>query len=121
MSTEQSAHFDAGLRARHAEALQRLSPQVLAQLAQRRHAALRGQPPTNIRHGGLRYAIAGFAAVGALALGLQLQRPAGLPLAPAATTAAVAASTPRNDTLLDQDPEFYAWLASPDARQLAME
>ena len=23
--------------------------------------------------------------------------------------------------LLDQDPEFYAWLASPDAQQLAME
>ena len=35
---------DAALRAHHADALARVSPRVRARLAQRRHAALRGEP-----------------------------------------------------------------------------
>lgn len=123
MNTGEHAPFDAALRARHAEALEQLSPRVRAQLAQRRHAALRGQTHPRARPVGLRYAIAGFAAIGALALGLQLQRPSSLDPATTPATVAHTAATAalRGDTLLDQDPEFYAWLASPDAQQLAME
>ena len=120
MNTGEHAPFDAALRARHAEALDQLSPRVRAQLAQRRHAALRGQTHPRARPVGLRYAIAG---IGALALGLQLQRPSSFDPAttPATVVRAAATAAPRGDTLLDQDPEFYAWLASPDAQQLAME
>lgn len=122
MNTGEHARFDAALRARHDAALEHLSPRVRAQLAQRRVAALRGQARATGRPAGLRYAVASFAAMGALALGLQLQRPPSLaPATLPATATAMAASEPRGDTLLDQDPEFYAWLASPDAQQLAME
>ena len=122
MKTGEHAPFDAALRARHAEALEQLSPRVRAQLAQRRHAALRGQAQPRARRNGLRYAIAGFAAIGVLGLGLQLQ-PARIapPTTPSTSVATVATGETRGDTLLDQDPEFYAWLASPDAQQLAME
>ncbi|MFN3311002.1 MAG: hypothetical protein ACK40R_04740 [Thermomonas sp.] len=120
--------FDAGVRARHAEALQRLSPRVQAQLAQRRNAALRGQPAAARRSHRLHYATAGLATLCALALGLHFQPPpseAPGALLPAATTAAVAASphkaTRAPSTLLDEDPEFYAWLGSSDARRVAME
>jgi hypothetical protein len=124
--------FDTTVQACHAVALQRLSPQVQAQLAQRRNAALRGQASNSqasrgqagqpARRNGMRYAVAGFAAVGALAFGLQLQRPTALaPILMPSPTTTTASPDPGADTLLDQDPEFYAWLASPDARQLAME
>jgi hypothetical protein len=109
--------FDAAIRARHQASLDRLSPRVHAQLAQRRNAALRGQA---VRRGhGLRYAAAGFAALCALAIGLQFGTlPA--PVAPA-TTAAQASASPSVGTMLDEDPEFYAWLASSDAQLVAME
>ena len=78
-------HFDSTLRAHHAAALTQVSPQVQAQLAQRRNAALRGTP-ARPRHG-LRYAAASFAAVGALAIGLRLYAPPTPPLATATSTA----------------------------------
>ncbi|TCT23521.1 hypothetical protein [Thermomonas haemolytica] len=119
--------FDASVRARHAEALQRLSPRVQAQLAQRRNAALRGQPAAARRAHRLHFAAAGFATLCALALGLHFQpgpseAPGALP--PAVTTAATAPThktTRAPSTLLDEDPEFYAWLGSSDARRVAME
>ena len=109
--------FDAAIRASHQAALDGLSPRVRAQLAQRRNAALHGQ---TVRRGhGLRYAAAGFAALGALAIGLQFgSLPA--PVAPALTAAQVSA-TPPVGTMLDEDPEFYAWLASHDAQLVALE
>jgi hypothetical protein len=110
--------FDAALRACHGDALGRLSPATRAQLAQRRHAALRGER----RHApqGLRYAVAGFAAVSALVLGLQLRQP---PLPTGSVPAQMMATTDaaRPATILDEDPEFYAWLASSDARLVALE
>ena len=141
-------NFDIHLRARHAAALAQLSPQVQAQLAQRRNAALRGSG-ARPRHG-LRYAAASFAAVGALAIGLRLYAPPTPPLATATstavvtqnhapipaisgtgtgtTTAAVTAattSTPSpssgSNPLLEEDPSFYAWLSTSDVPQLAME
>ena len=113
--------FDGALRTHHAASLRQLSPRVRAQLAQRRNAALRGELRTAASHG-MRYAAAGFAAVCALAIGLQFgpmtgrQTPAagtGIAPAPSATTSTA--------TMLDEDPEFYAWLASSDAQLVAME
>ncbi|MFZ5605695.1 MAG: hypothetical protein ACOY4A_00455 [Pseudomonadota bacterium] len=117
--------FDASVRARHAEALQRLSPRVQAQLAQRRNAALRGQPAPARRSHRLHFAAAGLATLCALALGLQF-RPVpseapGARLPAAALTAATPKAARAPTTLLDEDPEFYAWLGSSDARRVAME
>lgn len=111
--------FDHELRRQHATALEHLSPRTRAQLAQRRNTALRGE---SVRRGtGFRFAAASFAALCALAMGLQF----GLMPSPTspATTAGIA-SVPTGTTattMLDEDPEFYAWLASADARQLALE
>ncbi len=117
------ARFDAAVRARHATALAHLSPQVRAQLAQRRGAALRGQPPGPRQHR-LRFAVAGAAALGALALGLRLypqsQSPQAVP-ATAAVPVTAAASNTGGSLPLDEDPAFYAWLGSADAPRLAME
>ncbi len=112
--------FDSALRAQHEVSLERLSPRVQSQLALRRNAALRGEATRN-RHGhGFRYAAAGFAALCALAIGLQFGiMPAPTPSAP---TGSMASTSPTSAaTMLDEDPEFYAWLASSDAQQVAME
>ena len=120
MTETADARFDAGLRAHHTAALERLSPATRAQLAQRRHAAVRGERPRVAQ--GRRFALAGFAAVAALVAGLQLRQPMQPATAPTSQPAvAAAAGAPRPDTLLDEDPEFYAWLASNDARLVAME
>ncbi|MGX5673881.1 hypothetical protein [Thermomonas fusca] len=113
------ARFDAALRARHAAALAQLSLQVRAQLAQRRGAALRGQQPAPRQHR-LRFAMAGFAALCALALGVRLY-PQGVPSTPAAAPSAQLASSTGGSLPLDEDPDFYAWLGSADAPRLAME
>ncbi len=110
--------FDAALRARHAAALAQLSPQVRAQLAQRRGAALRGQRPAPRQHR-LRFAMAGFAALCALALGVRLY-PQEAPPAAAPASTQLASSTD-GSLPLDEDPDFYAWLGSADAPRLAME
>ena len=124
MNGNDTNRFDDALRGQHAIAVQRISPRVRAQLAQRRNAALRGEHSTVAAHGhGFRYAAAAFAAVFALAIGIQLR-----PVHPATGTPAtsVAATTATGQdrtstTMLDEDPSFYAWLDSSDVRQLAME
>jgi hypothetical protein len=66
------------------------------------------------------------AAVIALAIGLRPQT-VNAPVAThavATTTTATANATASSDDItaaLDRNPDFYAWLASPDAEQLAME
>lgn len=112
--------FDAALRARHQAALERLSPRVQAQLAQRRNAALRGEGSARRGHG-LRFAAASFAALFALAIGLQQLRTTPAPAAPATAHIAPTPSVTADSTMLDEDPDFYAWLASPDAQLVAME
>ena len=109
--------FDAALRQHHATAVDRLSPRTRAQLVQRRNAALRGERVAPAHR--MRYAAAGFAALCALAIGLQFgTMPApGEPVPGIAPT--MASST--DATMLDEDPEFYAWLASADAQLVAME
>ncbi|WP_051247308.1 hypothetical protein [Thermomonas fusca] len=118
MDAGADARFDAAIRTRHATALAQLSPQVRAQLAQRRVAALRGERPGARRHR-LRFAVAGFAALSALALGVRLypqEAPPGA--APASTQLA---NSTGGSLPLDEDPDFYAWLGSADAPRLAME
>ena len=114
------ARFDRTLRQHHATAVDRLSPRVRAQLAQRRNAALRGESVR--RSNGFRYAAASFAAICALAIGLQFGVVPG-PSNPATNTSIATVSAPgaSHTTMLDEDPEFYAWLASADAQQIAME
>lgn len=115
--TDGDARFDHALRQHHATAVDRLSPRVRAQLTQRRNSALRGE---SVRRGnGFRYAAASFAAVCALAIGLQFGLMPG-PTSPAAGIASATTSS-TDTTMLDEDPEFYAWLASADAQQIAME
>jgi len=113
--------FDASMRQHHAASVAQLSPQVSAQLVQRRNAAKRGEAVH--RGHGVRVGAAAFATLCALAIGLQL-RPTALPgtVAPAdATVTAIAPNGRAASTMLDEDPEFYAWLASSDAQQVAME
>lgn len=120
MTHDQITRFDGALRAHHDASLQQLSPRVRAQLAQRRHTALRGAAATRSHRFG--YAAAGFAALCALAIGLQFRHLPSPDAAPAAVIAAATANPARADsTMLDQDPDFYAWLASTDAMQVAME
>jgi len=40
---------------------------------------------------------------------------------PVATGIASTTTSSTDTTMLDEDPEFYAWLASADAQQIAME
>ena len=112
------ARLDRALRQHHATAVERISPRTRAQLAQRRNAALRGERVAPAY--GMRYAAAGFAALCALAIGLQFgMLPA--PGNPAVGGIASATTSSIDTTMLDEDPEFYAWLASADAQQIAME
>ena len=114
--------FDAALRGQHAIAVERISPRVRAQLAQRRNAALRGEHSTVAAHGhGFRYAAAAFAAVFALAIGIQLGPVHTNSGTPAVATTAATSQDRTGTTMLDEDPSFYAWLDSSDVRQLAME
>ena len=114
--------FDAALRGQHAIAVERISPRVRAQLAQRRNAALRGEGRTRPTHR-LRFAVAGVAAVCALAVGLRLSFPTSPTPTSVPPVSALAQATPTSggSMPLDEDPDFYAWLGSADATRLAME
>ncbi len=120
MTDDRNTRFDGSLRGHHEASLQQLSPRVLAQLAQRRNSALRGAPASRGHRFG--YAAAGLAALCAIAIGVQFRNPPSTVVPPANGIAAVTANAARADsTMLDQDPDFYAWLASNDASQVAME
>ena len=122
MNADHDNHFDAAVRAQHAISLERLSPRVRAQLSQRRNAALRGEHSTVAARGhGFRYASAAFAAVFALAIGIQLGPVHTNSGTPAVATTAATSQDRTGTTMLDEDPSFYAWLDSSDVRQLAME
>ena len=114
-----AARFDQVIRQHHANAVERISPRARAQLAQRRSAALRGEvqprPAFGLRHAGF-----AFAAVFAVAVGIGLM-PATQTPAPAPTPQVAATTSATSNTILDEDPDFYAWLASPDAQRVAME
>ena len=117
---DDTTRFDRALRGHHDVSLQALSPRVRAQLAQRGRAALLGASAT--RHHRYAYAAAGLAALCALAIGLQFRSlPAPMHTPATAVAASTAAPARAASTMLDEDPDFYAWLASSDAMQVAME
>ncbi|NUS38988.1 MAG: hypothetical protein HOQ02_08195 [Lysobacter sp.] len=106
--------FDNRLRAAHRAALASLSPQVRAQLAQRRRMALTTQ--ASHARPALGWALA-MLAVCAVAIGVF--RPGSHD----AAAPVLSASTPttRATETLDDNPDFYLWLASRDADSLASE
>lgn len=120
-----NASFDRTARARYTEALEHLSPAVRVRLQQARHAATQAAPgPKRHRLG---WAWAGSAAVLSLIVGLQL-RHAPIDLPPATPLAAVPADNhPVNKqaaldnevasmlAALDENPDFYLWLAANDS------
>jgi anti-sigma-K factor RskA len=109
--------FDAAMRQQYEIAATRLSARTQAQLQQRRRAALDTRPA---RASGRQFGwpiAASFAAILALAIGLQVRQPPE----PATTTPVVADNADDLDTVLDENPDFYVWLASSDANAIAME
>jgi hypothetical protein len=115
-------------RARHDQALAALSTRTRAQLHNRLRAALAGQPAHGQR---MRMPAWSWAATAALVLAFAFGAPWRNLHEPAATTAtALAAATPAATVAptadsalatLDQNPDFYLWLASSDAVALASE
>jgi len=109
--------FDARLRETWRSAVDAVPPTLSWRLRAARTPARAERPPIRWPLG----AAFATAALIALAIGLR-PHPAGLPQAVPATTVAVSgASIEDTAAPLDHSPDFYAWLASPDAEQLAME
>lgn len=116
--------FDRKAKAMHAQALHAQSVRVRTQLHNRLHLALAGvgsAAPARRFHAAHRL---GWASTVVLAVALVFgARWAGAP-EPAAPPVALAQLPPAGATglaTLDQDPDFYLWLASSDAVALAME
>ncbi|MFT3896833.1 MAG: hypothetical protein QM719_03945 [Thermomonas sp.] len=106
--------FDARLRDTWRSAVDAVPPALAWRLRSAR-------TPTPARRAPMGWPLgAAFAAAAVLALAVGLRpHPAALP---SATTVAASAGNADDATaLLDRNPDFYAWLASPDAEQLAME
>ncbi|RDZ26870.1 hypothetical protein [Lysobacter silvisoli] len=111
------ARFDAAMRALHRRAVDRVAPATRARLRDARFEATARVPRR-----GLGWALAsGTAAVFALAIGLQQQRDPQAAAPPA--TAPLAAHLPAPEAAydsstalasLDENPDFYLWLASAD-------
>jgi len=121
---DRDARFDAAMRQLHATAVDRVSGRTRLRLQQLPNATRAAAPAR--RHVGWRPLAASFAAVLALMVGVQLWNapepaPPGQAPAPPASTATVADATDDIDTVLDENPDLYLWLASNDAYALAME
>lgn len=122
--TREDARFDAAMRALHREAVAQVTPAVRWRLKPAQPAA----PPRRQPHAlpvGPRLAplwAGGLAAVFALAIGIGLWRSGETP-APVAAGAQLAVAEADDDaaTVLGEDPDFYAWLASDDADLVALE
>lgn len=115
--------FDDAMRALHARAVAGVSAGTMAQLHRRRHAALQGEARPR-RWFGLP-AAAAFASllVVAIGLGFGLQTTSD-PVAPPAAVATSDVPVAEVDdayAALDENPDFFLWLASSDANLLAME
>lgn len=117
-----SDSFDRAMRERYLHAAQHVSPSTRARLRADRHAAARGERipvrgwPMGAVFGGL------AAAVFAVAFGLNFNVGQALDESPAQAGNMIATvDDAPGVTALDNDPDFYAWLASPDAQLMAME
>lgn len=121
MNTDEQQAFDAAMRDRYRLAAERVSPRVRWQA---RPGAGTTQPGRRSGRPGWRAGLA-FAGVAAALCAIVVGLPLRAPDATMSTTpaeVATAADVDGDPTVsLDQDPDFYAWLASPDAEQLAME
>ena len=109
--------FDAAMRERYRLAAANVSAPSRARLRRSRQETAAGE-----RRRGLSWPLlfgGAAAAVFAVAFGLSLRQDA-LPGADSAP-AAVAANFEEPASALDQDPDFYAWLGSPDAELVAVE
>ncbi len=114
------ARFDQTARGAHADALAQVSAATMAQLHRRRHAALE----TPARPTRWRLPAAAFASLLVVAAGLGFGLRSINDAPPPASAAAPAVVAPGIEAVLDdldQNPEFYVWLASRDADLLAME
>jgi hypothetical protein len=114
--------FDAAMRALHQDALGQLTPSVRWRL---KPAAPKAQGGIARRFAQLRVGpvwAGAMAAVFAAAIGVGLWRSTE-PTDTVAAPAQVAAEQGESDaaTVLGEDPDFYAWLASADADLVAME
>ena len=123
--SEDQRTFDEALRQRHGDAIAHISARTQAQLQQRRRAALSasapGMPRTTMRRFAWPVATS-FAAILALAIGMQLRQDNVAPM-PVATMAAVADDDDLGASFaaLDENPDLYLWLASNDAVAFASE
>lgn len=106
----QDESFDSAMRELHAQALTHVSPMTRARLRVGRTSAQRAP----IR--GFGWALASsFAAIFAIAIGVQLQKPPAATVpAQTATSATPDSSTDDVIATLDENPDFYLWLASND-------
>jgi hypothetical protein len=107
------ARFDTLARACHDASLRRLSPRAQARLAQAPRPAQR----RDLRHRPAWALPTVFAAVAVLAIALQLRpEPAGAPApqAPAVATTSSDGAAADPAAALDENPDFYLWLASTD-------
>jgi len=113
--------FDNAMRDLHAQAVSQVSSATRARLRVARHAAARPSAGHEPRRGFNWVLGSGLAAVFAIAIGLQL-RPAQTPATsapPVVANAAAPASPTAFDVetsiaALDENPDFYLWLASND-------
>lgn len=125
--------LDIQARRLHQEALQSLSPQVLAQLRAARLQAQR-QSAASARPWQRRWLAAGataFSLALASAIGMYYFNPAppptsAMPVAANGTqpiNASLSAAAEYRDTalVLDENPDLYLWLASTDVQPLAMD
>ena len=117
----QDESFDNAMRELHAQALLHVSPMTRARLRVGRTAAQRAP------NRGFGWMLAsGFAAVFAIAVGLQLQKPPAATVSTQTAASATADSSAEDATglvaTLDENPDFYLWLASnEDTLPVALE
>lgn len=110
--------FDRRVRDVHARSLEALSPRVQAQLVQRRRAALALALPAASRMTHARWGWIGAAATACVLVVAVQVGPSRQALPAAPQTVAVQDVPPDPGSVLAEDPEFYLWLASNEARTI---
>lgn len=119
-----NASFDQAARARYTDALEHLSPAVRVRLQQARQAAAQAAPGPGPARRPAAWAWVGTAAVLSLVVGLQLRQapvghgpavPRATPLADSRPAQAVDDEVASMLATLDENPDFYLWLAANDS------
>lgn len=116
--------FDRRARTLHAQALAAQSPRVRAQLHHRLQATLAGTGASGATHRSHAVHRWSWTTAAVLALALAFGAPwrnVHEPSAPAVVARQAADTGATGLATLEQDPDFYLWLASSDAVALAME